>query len=143
MVPQWDQRAVEEGQRQRHVDVSDDLEDSSSCQHSGSEETVSRRQPEVTDIQVKYAGNDRLRSLSKHSLASVSNQNRFRHIFWKHGNSSDSHEDDIDTFSAPHQQLSDSRNDNRRTLEMSQLQRRGKHTKPFAKKTLLLPARLF
>lgn len=38
MVPQWDERAVGEGQQQRHVDVSDDLEDSSSSQHSGSEE---------------------------------------------------------------------------------------------------------
>lgn len=36
MVPQWDERAVGEGQRQRHVDVSDDLKDSSSSQHSGS-----------------------------------------------------------------------------------------------------------
>lgn len=38
MVPQWDSRAVREGQRQRRVDVSDDLEDSSSSEHSGSEE---------------------------------------------------------------------------------------------------------
>ncbi len=37
MVPQWDERAVGEGQQQRHVDVSDDLEDSSSSQHFGSE----------------------------------------------------------------------------------------------------------
>lgn len=38
MVPQWDKRAVGEGQQQRNVDVSDDLKDSSSSQHSGSKE---------------------------------------------------------------------------------------------------------
>lgn len=38
MVPQWDKRAGGKGRGQRHVDVSDDLEESSSFQHSGSEE---------------------------------------------------------------------------------------------------------
>lgn len=38
MVPQWDERAVGEGQQRRHVVVSDDLEDSSSSQHTGSKE---------------------------------------------------------------------------------------------------------
>lgn len=38
MVPRWDVKTVWEGQQQRHVDVSDDLEDSSSSQHSGSAE---------------------------------------------------------------------------------------------------------
>lgn len=42
MVPQWDERAVGEGQGQRHVDVSDDQENSSSFQHSGSEEQLKR-----------------------------------------------------------------------------------------------------
>lgn len=38
MVPRSDPRTVAKGQQQRHFDVSDDLEDSSSSQHSGSEE---------------------------------------------------------------------------------------------------------
>lgn len=44
MVPQWDERAVGEGWQQRHVDVSDDLGDSSSSQHSGSEERERRKE---------------------------------------------------------------------------------------------------
>lgn len=44
MVPQWDERAVGKGQQQRHVDVSDDLEDSSSSQHSGSKGEKSNRE---------------------------------------------------------------------------------------------------
>lgn len=43
MVPQWDERVVGEGQQQRHVDVSDDLKDSSFSQHSGSEEHGKRK----------------------------------------------------------------------------------------------------
>lgn len=35
MVPRWDKRAVGKGRGQRRVDVSDDLDDSSSFQHSG------------------------------------------------------------------------------------------------------------
>lgn len=42
MVPRWDKRAGGKGQGQRHVDVSDDLEESSSFQHSGSEEQQKR-----------------------------------------------------------------------------------------------------
>jgi len=42
MVTRWDERAVGEGQQQRHVDVSDDLKDSSSSQHSVSEERGQR-----------------------------------------------------------------------------------------------------
>lgn len=38
MVPRSDPRTVAKGQQQRHFDVSDDLEDSSSSQHSGPEE---------------------------------------------------------------------------------------------------------
>lgn len=44
MVSQWDKKAVGQRQQQRHVDVSDDLEDSSSSQHSGSEEEKSNRE---------------------------------------------------------------------------------------------------
>lgn len=42
MVPQRDKWAVGEGQGQRCVDVSDDLEDSSSLHHFGSEELHKR-----------------------------------------------------------------------------------------------------
>lgn len=45
--------------------------------------------------------NDLLFRSYKHLLASESNQNRLQHIFWKRGNSSDSHESDIDTLSVP------------------------------------------
>lgn len=48
MVPRSDLRTVAKGQQQRHFDVSDDLEDSSSSQHSGSEEQKKSFQCTVT-----------------------------------------------------------------------------------------------
>lgn len=47
MVPRSDLRTVAKGQQQRHF-VSDDLEDSSSSQHSGSEEQKKSFQCTVT-----------------------------------------------------------------------------------------------
>lgn len=47
MVPRWDKRAVGKGQGQRHVDVSDDLEDSSSFQHSGPKRAAEERRRAV------------------------------------------------------------------------------------------------
>lgn len=41
---QWDKKAVGQRQQERHVDISDDLVDSSSSQHSGSEEEKSNRE---------------------------------------------------------------------------------------------------
>lgn len=47
MAPRWDKRAVGKGRGQRHADVSDDLEDSSSFQHSGPNRATEERRRAV------------------------------------------------------------------------------------------------
>lgn len=60
MVPRWDKRAVGEGQQQRHVDVSDDLEDSSSSQHSGSEKKGEEGRNRKKVLATFEQGNERM-----------------------------------------------------------------------------------